>query len=140
MKRLHKILIFFCLYVTFACPGILCAANIAMVSRMSASPGEDCIEVKVELANRGDADALMVFPYLKLGREETILSHAPRLEPNSLHQWSHRFEMKSLGFKSRGCYPLFLRTNYHDVNMYPFSMPEILLLYYKVNPPNRRLK
>ena len=140
MRRLHKIFIFCCLYVTFACPGILCATNIAMVSRMSAIPGEDWIEVKVEVANRGDADALMVFPYLKLGREETILSHATRLEPNSLHRWRHRFEMKSLGFKSGGCYPLFLKTNYHDVNMYPFSMPEVLLLHYKVKPSQPPIK
>lgn len=119
---------------------MLCAADIAIVARMDADPGEDWIDVNVEIANRGGADALMVFPHLKLGREETILSHAQRLEPDSLHRWRHRFEMKGLGFKSGGCYPLFLKTNYHDVNMYPFSMPEILLIDYKVKTSQPSIK
>ena len=125
----------FSLSIILFFPGLLYATHIAMMAKMVVNPGKDWIEVEVSITNKGDEDALVVSPQLKLGREEVMLSHLPRLGPNTSYQWTHRFEIMKLGFKLNGAYPLFLKTHYHDANFYPFSMPEIILMHYKVVPP-----
>ena len=132
--------LFFCFSVLLFYPGPLSASRIAMVARIDVTPGEDWIGVKVTVTNKGDEDALVVSPHLKLGQEEIMLSYVPRLGPHTAHHWVHRFELRTLGFKAGGSYPLFLKTHYHDVNFYPFSMPEILLLHYRVKPSDPPLK
>ena len=121
-------------------PGLLYATHIAMMAKMVVNPGKDWIEVEVSITNKGDEDALVVSPQLKLGREEIMLSHLPRLGPNNSYRWTHRFEIMKLGFKLNGAYPLFLKTHYHDANFYPFSMPEIILMHYKVVPSTPLIK
>ena len=69
-----------------------------------------------------------------------MLHHIPKLAPNHSHQWTHRFEIKKLGFPLRGSYPLLLKTHYHDVNYYPFSMPDLLLLHYQMEPSEPPIK
>ena len=122
----------FSLSIVLFFPGLLYATHIAMMAKMVVNPGKDWIEVEVSITNKGDEDALVVSPQLKLGWEEIMLDHIPRLGPNNSYRWTHRFEIIKLGFKLNGAYPLFLKTHYHDANFYPFSMPEIILMHYKV--------
>jgi len=130
----------FCLSLIFLYPSTLHATRIALVAKVHVIPDQDWMEVKVTVENQGDEDALVVSPQLKLGEEEVMLHHIPKLEPNHSHQWTYRFEIRRLGFQLRGSYPLLLRTHYHDVNYYPFSMPEVLLLHYQIEPSDPPLK
>jgi len=111
-----------------------------MEAKTVVTTGEDWIEIRINIANRGDEDALVVSPQFKLGQEEIMLNHIPKLRPNTSHQWTHRFEMKKLGFESKGSYPLLMKIHYHDVNFYPFSMPEIILFHHKVKPSDSPIK
>jgi len=129
-----------CLSLIFFYPSTLHATRIALVAKVQVIPDEDWIEVKLTVENQGDEDTLVISPQLKLGQEEVMLDHIPKLEPNHSHQWTHRFEVRRLGFQLRGSYPLILKTHYHDVNYYPFSMLEVLLLHYKVEPSDPPIK
>ncbi|MBW1887533.1 MAG: hypothetical protein JRI52_04180 [Deltaproteobacteria bacterium] len=130
----------FCLFLIFFYPSTLHATRIALVAKVHVISDQDWIEVKVTVENQGDEDALVVSPQLKLGQEEVMLDHIPKLEPNHFHRWTHRFEVRRLGFQLRGSYPLLLKTHYHDVNFYPFSMPEVLLLHYQIEPSDPPIK
>jgi len=129
-----------CLSLIFFYPSTLHATRIALVATVQVIPGEAWMEIKVTVENRGDEDALVVSPQLKLGQEEVMLDHIPKLEPKQSHQWTHQFEVRRLGFQLRGSYPLLLKTHYHDINFYPFSMPEVLLLHYQIEPSDPPIK
>lgn len=130
----------FILNIMMLTSGVLHAGSISMVSKTRVTSGRGWIEVKIIISNRGNEDALVVFPSLRLGEVEVQLKQVPYIAFGGSSSWVHRFNVKRLSFKQSGVYPLFLMTNYHDANMYPFSMPKILLLHYRFKPSDPPLK
>jgi len=109
------------------------ALYLTMVPSVNVIFGVDWVDVKIVISNRGDEDALLVRPVIRLGPAQIELEEVPRIAFGSSHEWAHRFYKKDLGMEAEGTYPLFLLTVYHDGNKYPFSMPQVILVHDGVN-------
>jgi len=129
MRRRRLIFVFIPALIVCV-PKILCAGQISLVPTTTVSIGKDWVDVILAVRNRGDEDSLAVYPTLKLGNQRIQLKQTPHIAFGGSQQWQHRFSKKSLGFEKKGVYPLFLTLTYHDANMYPFSLPEIIPVNY----------
>ncbi len=131
MKLFH---VFFLIAVICLESAAVLASQIAMTAELKVTEKRNFIEADLTIANRGDADSLVVYPWLKLGQEEVKLKEVPYIAFGGSSRWTHRFETRGLDFHHRGTYPLFLMIYYHDSNMYSFSMPQVFLLNYRSKP------
>ena len=129
MRKRHLIFVFIPALIIFG-PKILYASQIRLVPTTTVSIGKDWVEVVLVVRNLGDEDSLVVYPTLKLGNQSVKLKQIPYIAFEGLKRWTHRFEKKNLGFEKKGVYPLFLMLTYHDANMYPFSLTEIIAVNY----------
>jgi hypothetical protein len=103
-------------------PGHALATKIVMVVETSVTVTDQSVDVRLEVGNRGDEDALMVTPFLALAGVETGLEAAPDIAFEGGRTWIHSFPKGDLAFPEAGTYPLIVRLRYHDAHMYPYSM------------------
>jgi hypothetical protein len=103
-------------------PGHALASEIVMVVTTSVTVTEQSVDVRLEVDNRGDEDALVVTPFLTLAGVETGLQPASHIAFDGGRMWIHSFPVSDLLIPEPGVYPLILRLRYHDAHMYPYSM------------------
>ncbi len=100
---------------------------ISMVIQTTVTASPEKIEVKITAQNNGDEPARVVYPELQLGSDEVKLAPLETMGVKVSHQWIHTFSSVEAGLKLYGTYPLLITLHYHDTNMYPSSMPEVVL-------------
>ena len=118
-------LVFSIMCVAFS-PGNAMATKIIMVVKTSVTVTDKSVDVRLEVANTGDEDALVVTPFLALAGVETGLETTPYIAFEGQRAWSHSFPMSDLNVSGQGTYPLVVKLRYHDANMYPYSMVSVM--------------
>jgi len=103
-------------------PGYVLAAEIVMVVTTTVTVSAQSVDVRLEVGNRGDEDALVVTPFLMLGGVKTGLQAAPFIAFKGERIWTHSFPFSDLLIPEAGAYPLVVRLRFHDAHMYPYSM------------------
>ena len=101
------------------------ASEIVLVVKTSVTVTEQSVDVRLEVDNRGNEDALVVTPFLSLAGEETGLETAADLAFDGGRIWVHSFPVDELAFPEAGTYPLVVRLRYHDAYMYPYSLVSV---------------
>ena len=118
-------LVFSIMCVAFS-PGNAMATKIIMVVKTSVTVTDKSVDVRLEVANTGDEDALVVTPFLALAGVETGLEATPYIAFEGQRAWAHSFPMNDLNVSGQGTYPLVVKLRYHDANMYPYSMVSVM--------------
>lgn len=118
-------LVFSIMCVAFS-PGNAMATKIIMVVKTSVTVTDKSVDVRLEVDNTGDEDALVVTPFLALAGVETGLEATPYIAFEGQRAWSHSFPMSDLNVPGQGTYPLVVKLRYHDANMYPYSMVSVM--------------
>lgn len=112
--------------ISIACmafsPGYALATKIIMVVETSVTVTDQSVDVRLEVNNIGDEDALVVTPFLSLAGVETGLGATPYIAFEGGRVWAHSFPVNDLTVPEDGKYPLIVRLRYHDAYMYPYSM------------------
>jgi len=93
-----------------------------MVVTTSVTVTEQSVDVRLEVDNRGDEDALVVTPFLTLAGVAAGLQTASHIAFDGGRIWIHSFPVSDLLIPEPGVYPLIVRLRYHDAHMYPYSM------------------
>jgi hypothetical protein len=101
------------------------ASEIVMVVKTSVTVTEQSVNVRLEVDNRGNEDALVVSPFLALAGVKTGLETAPSIAFDGGRIWVHSFPVGELEFPEAGVYPLVVRLHYHDAYMYPYSLVSV---------------
>ena len=118
----------FCLAAIFALlPVSGYSGYITMVIETTITASTEKVEVKITAQNNGDEPAYKVYPELQLGSEVAKLSAERRIAVKASRQWTYAFVPGKAGLKLHGTYPLLVTLHYHDSNMYPYSVPEVVL-------------
>jgi len=103
-------------------PGHALATQIVMVVKTSVTVTDQAVNVRLEVANEGDEDSLVVTPFLAFAGVEAGLETASHIAFAGERLWSHSFPVSDLAFPEAGTYPLIVRLRYHDAYMYPYSL------------------
>jgi hypothetical protein len=106
-------------------PGHAIATEIVLVVTTSATVTEQSVDIRLEVGNRGDEDALVVTPFLTLGGVETGLDTVPHVAFDGRRIWTHSFPVDELAFPEAGVYPLVVQLRFHDAYMYPYSLVSV---------------
>jgi len=106
-------------------PGHALASEIVMVVTTSVTVTEQSVDVRLEVDNRGDEDALVVTPFLTLAGVKTGLETASHIAFDGRRIWIHRFPVSDLLIPEPGAYPLVVQLRYHDAHMYPYSLVNV---------------
>jgi len=101
------------------------ASQIVMVVTTSVTVTEQSVDVRLEVDNRGNEDALVVTPFLTLAGVKTGLETVPHVAFHGGRIWVHSFPVGELAFPEAGTYPLVVRLRYHDAYMYPYSLVSV---------------
>jgi hypothetical protein len=103
-------------------PAHVLATTIVMIVETSVTVTDQSVDVRLEVGNQGDEDALVVTPFFALAGVETGLEAVPDIAFGGKRIWTHSFPVGDLEFPEAGTYPLVVRLRYHDAHMYPYSM------------------
>lgn len=106
-------------------PARALASEIVMVVTTSVTVTEQSVDVRLEVDNRGNEDALVVTPFLTLAGVKTGLETVPHIAFDGRRIWVHSFPVGELAFPEAGVYPLVMRLRYHDAYMYPYSLVSV---------------
>lgn len=106
-------------------PGYVLAAEIVMVVTTTVTVSAQSVDVRLEVGNRGNADALVVTPFVALAGMETGLESEPYIAFKGKRAWTYSFPVSDLHVPEAGAYPLVVRLRYHDAHMYPYSMVSV---------------
>ena len=106
-------------------PGYVLATEIVMAVTTSVTVTAESVDVRLDVANRGNEDALVVTPFLALAGMEIALESVPDLAFEGERSWTHSFPVSDLVLPATGTYPLVVRLRYHDAHMYPYSMVSV---------------
>ena len=101
------------------------ASEIVMVVKTSVTVTAQSVDVRLEIDNRGNEDALVVTPFLTLAGVTTALETTPHIAFEGGRMWVHSFPVGELAFSEAGVYPLVVQLRYHDAYMYPYSMVSV---------------
>jgi hypothetical protein len=96
-----------------------------LVVKTSVTVTEQSVDVRLEVDNRGNEDALVVTPFLTLAGVKTGLETVPHVAFGGGRIWVHSFPVGDLAFPETGTYPLIVRLRYHDAYMYPYSLVSV---------------
>lgn len=122
IRRWRLVLLMVCMAFS---PGHALAAKIVMVVATSVTVTATSVDVSLVVGNKGDADALVVTPFLRLGGVATALKTVPYIGFEGEQTWHHSFPRGDLVFPEEGTYPLIVRLRYHDAHMYPYSLVSV---------------
>jgi hypothetical protein len=106
-------------------PAPALASEIVLVVKTSVSVTEQAVDVRLEIDNRGNEDALVVTPYLRLAGVKTGLETVPHVAFDGGRIWVHSFPVGELAFPEAGVYPLVVQLRFHDAYMYPYSLVSV---------------
>ncbi len=106
-------------------PAPALASEIVMVVKTSVTVTEKSVDVRLEIDNRGNEDALVVTPYLTLAGVKTGLETVPHVAFDGGRIWVHSFPVGELAFPEAGVYPLIVQLRFHDAYMYPYSLVSV---------------
>ena len=116
---------FFLLVCLVPFPGHALASQIVFVVKTSVTVTEQSVDVRLEIDNRGNEDALVVTPFLTLAGLKTGLETVPHVAFDGGRIWVHCFPVDELEFSAAGEYPLVLQLRFHDAYMYPYSLVNV---------------
>lgn len=106
-------------------PARALASEIVMVVKTSVTVTAQAVDVRLEVDNRGNEDALVVTPFLTLAGMKTGLETVPYVAFDGGRIWVHSFPVGELAFPEAGVYPLVVQLRYHDAYMYPYSLVSV---------------
>lgn len=101
------------------------ASEIVLVVKTSVTVTEQSVDVRLQVDNRGNEDALVVTPYLTLAGVKTGLETVPHVAFDGGRIWVYSFPVGDLAFPEAGVYPLAVQLRYHDAYMYPYSLVSV---------------
>jgi hypothetical protein len=110
---------FFCSWLwSSAYPPVSFAGILTIETQTSVQATEDQLEVAVKITNKGDEPAYNTQINLMVLDEKTQGDVKAKLDPDKSDVNTF---IKKLSGIARGRYPLTIRVDFHDANLYPFS-------------------